>query len=227
MKRLMAIVVAGMVVAANAGASLIAYWDFADEPGDQESTAGSSVANVAALDLARGSGLVANVGSGSINSRGWHTMAADEDYFTFGFTVASGYMVNLQSLAIRTRSSNTGPGDLGLFYSGDDFTGNLHAFAQEGEVLLDSIIDLRALINLSGTVEFRIRALSNTRADDSASDISSTGTFRIANYDGSGYSGFTGTAIPEPGSFFVLLAAAVVLAFGRCRHGVGSRFSEA
>jgi hypothetical protein len=111
-------------------------------------------------------------------------------YFTFGFTVAPGFVVNLNQLLIGTRASGTGPRDMALRYSGDGFTANLATWTESGTGFINNTLSLSSLTNLSGTVEFRIVALSNTSANGTGS-IASGGTYRIANF-------FSGT---DTGSF--------------------------
>ncbi|MFA5982467.1 MAG: hypothetical protein WC782_00460 [Methylococcaceae bacterium] len=101
--------------------------------------------------------------------------------FSFGFTVDSGFSVNLDQLVIGTRSSNTDPGTLGLFYSGDSFATSLFNFTQApGSNLVNSIIDLSALTDLTGAVEFRIFQIGNNAANGGST--STNGTFRVADY---------------------------------------------
>lgn len=191
-------------------AAVIVAWNLAGEPGDQAFTAPSEEALLTTgFDVTRGPGLNPSAAGDSISSNGWDTLNPDDDYFTFGFSVDPGYWVTLDELRIGTRSSNTGPGDLGLFYNGDSFTSNLFTFTQSGTDFLDSVADLSALTNLTGNVEFRIVALSDTRADGDTG-ITSAGTFRLTNFfdDGNDTGSFqiTGsvTAVPEPSSLVVM-----------------------
>jgi hypothetical protein len=201
-----AILILWLSLNANLSADLIVSWNLHGEPGDQISTtAAFSASNVIGNVVARGAGLNAVAASNSINSSGWNTLDSD-DYFSFGFTVDPGYRVNLDQLLITTRSSNTGPGTLVLRYGGDGFTDDLTTFTQQGTDFLDSTVDLTALTNLTGDVEFRLFSASTTSADGGT--VGSAGTFRITNYQGeeNGSFRFTGTveAIPEPSSLALL-----------------------
>lgn len=203
--------IAAVLTVGQCRAEYVVTYDLTGEPGNQAFTAAASVAeNVSGLNLARGPGINASAASNSISSSGWNSLNPAEDYFSFGFTVDPGYFANLQELRIRTRSSNAGPGELGLFYSGDGFTTNLHGLSQSGDNTLNSVIDLSALTNLMGEVEFRIVAVENVRASGDP-NIAAGGTFRIANPAG-GPVGITGTvtAVPEPSSLALLGVVAVV-----------------
>ncbi len=198
-----------------AGPMEIVGWNLTGEPGNQQETLSTLLApNISGMSVSRGPGLNAMSGSDSINSSGWNTLASD-DYFSFGFTVDPGYRVNLDQLLITTRSSNTGPGTVVLRYGGDGFTGDLTTFTQQGTNILDSTVDLTALTNLTGDVEFRLFSANSTSANGGT--VAGGGTFRITNFEqeSNGSFRFTGTveAIPEPSSL-ALLSVLGVGAFG-------------
>ncbi|PPC89234.1 MAG: hypothetical protein CTY34_12130, partial [Methylobacter sp.] len=169
-------------------------------------------ANITGSNLVRGAGLTANSGSGSLNSTGFTGQATD--FLSFGFSVADGFSVNLEQLFIGTRSSNTGPGTLGLFYNGDNFASSLFTFSQSGTSNLFSIVDLSALTGLTGSVEFRILQIGTNSANGGAT-TSSTGTFRVQDYVVSSIDNnlrFTGTvnavaSVPVPAAFWLFGSA--------------------
>lgn len=201
---------------------LILTYDFTGEDGDQISTAASMLGEgIAAGTVSRGGGLIPNTGANSLNSRGWNSLESESDYVSIQFTVEPGFSLDLTEFQIRTSASPSGPGHLGLFYSGDDFTENLHTINQpDGN--LDSEINLSSLTELTDEVEFRIVALSDTRADGTTG-IHSAGTFRLANYiDGVDTGGihFHGTVIPEPSTCAVLLGVFVLMGAMLCRRRV-------
>ncbi len=83
--------------------------------------------------MTRGAGLLAaDVGTDSFNSESWDGTDAN-DYLSFGFTIAPGYSVKLASILFGTRSSNTGPGTLGLYSSIDNFGSPLQQWQQSGD----------------------------------------------------------------------------------------------
>jgi uncharacterized protein (TIGR03382 family) len=198
-------------VASVAQAQTVAQWDLLGAPGTQAFTPGTAAPNVTASNLARGAGLAGVSGANSLNTSGWDDLSAN-DFISFGFTAAPGFSVDLANLFIGTRSSATGPGQLGLFSSLDGFSTNLFTFSQPGTNFLNSVINLAALPNISGNVEFRIRALNNSSAGGGT--IGSSGTFRVTAYFVGGTFDrnlqFTGTVIPTPGALALLGLAGLV-----------------
>lgn len=211
-----------IVALAGVANAQIVSWDFAGDPGTQVSEpAFQSAPNVTGLAITRGSGLAASGAGNSISSSGWGTAAPASDaneFFSFGFNVAPGFAVDLDSLFIGTRSSGTGPGNLGLFYSGDGFSANLFTFNQAGTPggtgFINSQINLASLPNLSGNVEFRIREIGNGSA--AGGTTADTGTFRLtAFFVGGSFDRnmqFTGTVIPTPGALALAGVAGLVAA---------------
>lgn len=161
-----------------ADAQTLASWNFAGEPGNQEFTAGIGNTNVVALNFTRGADIVPSAATNSISASGWDT--GDDRYFSFGLSIAEGFTADLSNIIIATRSSNTGPGELALRYSGDNFSTDLATWVQVGTNFINQTIDLSALTNISGTVEFRIVSLSNVSAGGGT--VSSGGTLRVTNF---------------------------------------------
>ncbi|WP_304517330.1 T9SS-dependent choice-of-anchor J family protein [Cecembia rubra] len=163
----------------------ILNYNFAGQPGNQQFTAPSSVSEgLTGLNFTRGSGINPASAANSISSNGWND--GENRYFSFGFTVAPGKLVDLSQLQIGTNSSNTGPRDMALVYSGDGFNTPLATWQHITNPNTNSVpfsnleIDLSSLQNLSGEVEFRIISTSNVSANGGS--ISSTGTSRVTNY---------------------------------------------
>lgn len=212
---LLTLAFATLSITANAG--IIVDWDLTGTPGNQASSAASSnAAHVSGTNLTRGTGLTASNGSDSINASGW--TGESTDYFSFGFTVDSGYQVDLSSMLMGTRSSNTGPGTVGLFYSGDGFTTALHTFDQTpGSNVVHSVIDLSGLPDLTGSTQFRVAQIGTASANGGTTG--SSGTFRIAEFfNGTNYTnlqlnGSVSAFIPEPGSHTLMLAGLGLLGF--------------
>jgi uncharacterized protein (TIGR03382 family) len=207
MKTITAIaLVAGLATAASA--DVITSWVNFGQPGNQDSSAvGTADANVTGIALTRGSGLNATAANNSFSSSGWDQGDGDDanDYYSFGFTVADGFSVNLDSFWVGSRSSNTGPGFLGLFSSVDGFSTNLFTFTQVGTAFNNVIADMSALTGLTGTVEFRVLALNSVSANGGT--VASGGTFRFGDhFDGTNFTEmrFTGTVIPAPGAMALL-----------------------
>lgn len=200
-------------VHALAVSDVIAAWDMTGQPGNQVSTPASDMAvGVAASAMTRGAGIGASSGNGSMSSNGWDSTAAspaaDTDYFSFGFDVEQGLAVNLLELVIGTRSSNPGPGTLGLYFNGDNFSNPLHTFVQPGSGFLMSAVDLSGLVGLTGEVEFRLIEIGNTQADGSG-DTTSGGSFRVVNFFDTDVvpAQLTGVVVPLPAAVWLLASA--------------------
>jgi hypothetical protein len=139
-----------------------------------------------------------------MSSSGWDV----GDYYSFGFSVDNGYFSDLTELQIGTRSSNTGPGFLELYYSGDGFTNSLGQIAHQGTSFSNTVFDLSGLTGLTGVVEFRLRMDSTVNANGGT--VAATGTNRITNYffDNVDTGGFrvlgTVSAIPEPSALLLV-----------------------
>ena len=212
-KTLIAALVAGAAVSA-ANAAVISSWNTTGLAGTEASLAGAGSTNVTALAATRGAGLSGNAGGNSLNASGWDDLGAN-DYFQFGFSVASGFQVNLSSLSIGLRASGTGPGTVIFSYStGGAFT-NLPATSTStapGANFVNSVYNLSALTNLSGTVTFRLRAANSTSANGGS--IGAAGTFRITNYFAAsvdtGSFRFEGTTIPAPGALALVALGGLV-----------------
>ncbi|EIM73808.1 hypothetical protein A3SI_17242 [Nitritalea halalkaliphila LW7] len=102
-------------------------YDLAGQPGNQASTEPVVlVSGISGQPLTRGAGLAASGSGNSFSSSGWN--AGEERFFRFGFTALPGQSVDLSSLRFGYRSSNTGPTNMALRYSGDNFTQNLATF---------------------------------------------------------------------------------------------------
>jgi uncharacterized protein (TIGR03382 family) len=202
-------------LATSANASLVAGWNLALCPdGAQTYAATAAAGGVTGMTMTRGAGLYAvNATVGCFNGAGWNQEATD--YLSFGFTVASGSSVNLSSLQIGTRSEGGAPGTLALRSSVDGFGSNLFIFDQAsttsnewgpGAGFIFSVIDLSAMTNLTGTVEFRIYQVGNTAANGGTPQTNRH--FRLTNYFLGGVDqgdmSFSGTVIPAPGALALL-----------------------
>lgn len=200
-----------------AQSAIISEWNLTGEPGNSSFVAATnSAVNIIGMNLTRGSGLTPRTTTNSFNSGSWHNADPDE-YLSFGFSVADGFAVDLTELAIALRSSNSGPGFLGLFYSGDNFSNSLATFTQSGDSVNEQLVDLSVLNGLMGNIEFRIQVTDNTSA--SGGTIGSLGTLRIDEPAGSNmlFNG-TITAVPEPQSYVMFLAGLGLLGWASRRY---------
>lgn len=184
-----------LCVTGVAQAEIITDWELDGASGNELAIqADNNAVNIVGSDLTRGAGVSASNAGNTFSSRDWDDRTQDE-FFSFGFEVGAGFAVDLTNLTITIRSSNKGPDDLGLFYSGDSFAASLYDFDQPGTNNNSQAIDLSALSGLTGLVEFRILALNDHSADGST--ITSGGTLRITNT-----LAFNGAVnpVPEPAS---------------------------
>lgn len=179
---------------------------------------------ISGISLTRGPDISTSSLNNAFSSSGWDSNEGGE-YFEFGFVVAPGFSVDLSESFLGLRSSNTGPGTVGLFVSTDSFANEVADYTLPGgtgaAAWLNQVDNLSSLTNLTGTVTFRILKLNNTAAN--GNPIASTGTFAFGQVNrGSGLepSGFSGTVIPEP-STVALLGIASVILYGKLRRRKG------
>lgn len=208
-----------LVMSSMAHADVLTEWNLTGVSGDDSFVEASNFSgSVSGISLTRGAGLSGSVATNAFNSNGWDDLAVD-DYFSFGFNIASGFEVDLADLVIGLRSSNFGPRDLGLFYSGDSFASSVFNITQSGNSFNNHTIDLTSLQDLTGNVEFRIRAVGPASA--SGGVMSSAGTFRIVE-NGVNVQ-FNGTvaavaAVPEPETYAMFLVGLGLLGFAARRR---------
>jgi len=84
-----------------------------------------------------------------------------------------------------TKSSNTGPGTIGLYYSTDNFaTSTLLTSLAENAAYVNSDIDLSGIGAITGTLTFRLVEIGTNSANGGTTG--SSGTFRVSSYYPSG-----------------------------------------
>lgn len=217
MKRFLLAAAMVFLLACSAQAATIAGWDMYGLTGTEGSVSGYGSDYVTASDMIRGAGLTGSSGSNSLSSRGWSNSDAG-DYFEFGFSVAEGYGITLGDLWIGTRSSNTGPGTIGIYTSLDGFSQAVGTIIQEGSAYSNSVIDLSSLGMVTGDFTLRLYEIGDTQADGSGA-TSGSGTFRITDhYDDGNYTDvmFTGalaaSEVPVPGAVILLGSGLIGLA---------------
>ena len=179
---------------------------------------GVTGANVAlALDLSRGAGVTASTGS-TFNSRGFEGTSLSEaitndDFLSFGFTPAAGFMFDLMDIQVELDRSASGPTTVELLSSIGGFTdsASLGAFAVPDPAAILNF-SVSSLTGISTATEFRLYAYGAS---------SSTGTMDIEPISIGGGSGnvglqVNGTGVPEPSAFacLALIPGFVFLRFG-------------
>lgn len=202
-------------VASVSSAAVISDWAAAP---NGASIPGSNVAaNVTAVDLTRGAGLVLASGS-TFNSSSWHegtnlaTAQSNNNYLSFGVTVDSGYQLNLTDMEIRYDRSPTGPNMLEILMSDDGFATSTSVWtdAAVNDLGEDNFFALVAT-GLTGTIEFRIYAWGASSAN---------GTFDIEtiNFAGGGTYGIRLNGEVVPGASSLALLGLGGLVAGRRRR---------
>lgn len=167
----------------------IVSYNLAGQPGNQPFNVPAVVAsNTTGLNLTRSAGLTAAAAGNSISSSAWNVVGR---YYSFGFTVSTGFQVDLTNLQVGSRSSNTGPKYLVLYSSVDNFTTPLATITHipapadpPGSPIpfINSDINLSSLTGLTGTVEFRLRVDESKQMVNESLAIASTGTCRLTNF---------------------------------------------
>lgn len=198
---------------ATGRSAILAEWDTTGYLGDETAITVDSFATglTSASSIGTGSELLTTTGGGGLNTTSWSTALAGSsgNYYGFSITVATGYEIDLTDLSFTARSSNTGPGNFAIRYSGDNYASDIDTYSTTNSDYGDFLLDLTSIGTLeAGTHEFRI-GLTNALQSDGAGDVSASGTHRIMN-PGSTGSDSVGAApitlsgsifaIPEPGS---------------------------
>jgi hypothetical protein len=187
-----------------ARADFLATYDFTGQPGTQASQpVQSQPAGLTFSDITRGSDLTPEDGDDSINSRGWET--ATQNFYQFSVMATGGVPYALTDLDFTSRRNATGPTDITIEYSFDNFatpgvfllsfflgdTGNVRLSADLGDTF----------IHLLATTTFRIYgtgATSNLGTYRLGIDNSAPNSDLPANLVIAGR--LEGVVVPEPGS---------------------------
>jgi len=195
------------VTMSPASAALVAQWDMTGQLGTQVTQAASTVATgITGAVLSRGAGIAATAAGNSFNSNGWTGQATD--FVSFAFTIGAGQTLALDNFTVGTQSSATGPGTIGLFYSGDNFATALATVTQGSATLSNNIFTLTSLPVLNaGTVTFRFAQIGTLAPNGAAT--ASGGTFRISDYALGGdqnvtFNGTLSSTVPLPAAVWLL-----------------------
>jgi hypothetical protein len=217
-----------------ASAATIVSYNLQGTTGDQAFQAPFvQAANTTGVNLTRGAGLVASAAGNSFSASGFESAVqapSSNEFFEFGFNVAPGYKVDVSELYVGTRSSNTGPGTIGLYSSVDNFTTPISTWGViPAASFVNQVVNLSSLPDLTGNVRFRFYEVGNAQANNNALATASTGTFRVTAYFASGVFDrdfqITGTvnAVPEASSIFmVMIVMTVGVVAVRARRRVAS-----
>lgn len=126
MKRLVFWAISGLLAGSTAAlaAPITITYTFTGSPGNQVSEpVDANPTGGTASDITRGSGIIANDGDNSINSRAWTTASSLDanDYYQWIITPDAGYELDLTNIAWTGRRSGTGPRSFDLRFSLDGF----------------------------------------------------------------------------------------------------------
>ena len=221
-KRMAGLAIAAAIVSAGAGsanADAILSWN---------STSGFAGTEMSIDVAAYGPGIVAS--GGSITRSGLGTSAGGSSinstgfpagFLTFSLTTTDAGSYSLTEFQIQDRASNTGPRDLGLFYSGDNFTSPIASLERCLWALAHPRQESPAISGItlqpSTTYTFEIKATDGT--SNNGGSTSGAGTYRVISpaleLDGTPVAVVVAT--PEPASLGLLGAGAVALISRRSR----------
>lgn len=225
MKKQTTLLIGALMAAISTGAYgqvTLVEWDTTGFAGTETTISASNVAaNISITPIGLGSELGTTGGGGGINTNGWTTdlNGANGNYWGFSVTVNTGYLLELDTFQFTGRSSNTGPRDFALRYSGDSFATELDSFSTSGSSYIAFDVDLSGVgVLQAGTYEFRFGLFSDVSSNGTGT-VGTGGTHRIMNYGSTSPTpssnpiNLTGevSVIPEP-SFYAALFGLFALA---------------
>jgi hypothetical protein len=201
----------GLAANSSANASVILSWSstasFAGtEASIPVSTYGSGII-ASGDDITRANGLSGNAGAGSLNSAGWGT-----GYLTFSLTTSATGSYSLTGFQVDDRASGTGPGNLALLYSGNNFASSIGSWSDtaNGTTAHQENVSLSPVVLAPGTT-YTFRLAAANQSSNAGGTVGSTGTYRITSptleLDGTAIT----VAVPEPASAGILGIAALGL----------------
>lgn len=210
----------------SSAATLVGYNTFG-MTGTESVLAATTVASgLSGFSLMRGEGLSGVAVANSMNASGWTSEATD--FFSFGFSLNSGYAATFTGFEFGTRSSAFGPGSIGVYAKVDGGGDSLiYTINQSpGANFVNTRFDLSTPVMVNTELVIYLRQIGSTAANGSS--ITPGGTFRITDYTSNGIN-FTDvnlfgdvTAIPEPsavGLGFLSMATFVLRRQRRVRNG--------
>lgn len=217
MKKLLAVLVVVSLAAATQ-ADLLVGWDFLSEPGNQ--AASTSIVEATGVQqslLTRGSGLSASTGTNSLNSSGWtvggdaDTALAANDFLEWTVAASPGYSFSLTNFSFRWTRSSTGPTNLTLRSSLDNFVSDLGTWIKTDT----TAANYEQALSLGPTTGVTFR-LIGYRAGASA------GTSRMTDGANFGQAGIDfavfGQVIPEPATAILFTVSLGFLGLARRRR---------
>jgi hypothetical protein len=227
-----AIAAVSALASTSVHADTLAEWATFQTAGDQATQPASNTAvGVTGYDLTRNGGLAANAGADSFNSSGWATNAEGDPtvvnsgaYVELGISIQAGYVADLTSLLMGSRSSGSGPAMIGVFTSIDNFAAPITTIDQtattgfggtQGTGFANTVVDLSALTNVTGDFYVRFANVGGaaTATTARAGEMDNESTWRIGDYlvpgDGFTVLQITGDValVPEPATLIPAIFA--------------------
>lgn len=144
-----------------------------------------------------------------------------EHYLQFSIEVENGYVLNLTEVGILGESTSTGADDIALLANvkGFDASSAIHTdsgvSADSWDFTLNDLSSDAAFQNCSGTIAFRLYGWDTngttgvTRIRDLSEGLGDGDDLQIKG---------TVTAIPEPGTFFLIVGSSSIILFRRGRR---------
>jgi hypothetical protein len=232
----------------TSSAETLAEWATFQTAGDQATQPASNTAvGVVGYDMTRNGGLAPNVGADSFNSSGWATNAPGNAtvvnagaYVELGISIQSGYVADLDSLLMGSRSSGSGPASIGVFTSIDHYATPIATIDQsattgfggtQGTGFANTDVDLSALTNVTGDFYVRFANVGGaaTATPTRAGEMDVESTWRIGDFfapgDGFTVLQITGNValVPEPASLAPAILAGLFILRKRWRASMGGR----
>ena len=160
------------------------------------------------------SGLGTSGGGGSLNSTGWPT-----GFLTFSLTTTSTGSYDLTGFQIQDRASGTGPLDLGLFYSGNNFASAIASWSDAAGTGTQQETPSISGITLQPSTTYTFEIKPRDQSSNNGGSIAGAGTYRVLSpsleLDGNPVA--VAAPTPEPASLGLLGAGVVALISRRSR----------
>ena len=213
-KTLLTAAVSFALLATSAHAAVLATYDFTGLAGTESSkAANSAVSTVTAGAITRGAGLTGTAAGNSLNSTNWSTTgtfsAGSTSYYTVSIAPTAGNTLDLASLVVGLRRSNTGPVTFDLRSSADNYAATLGTIAGPTSVAAPFTFNLGSAFDaLTSTTTFRIYGYGAGAAG---------GTGRVENGTGGAglvFNGTTNAAGPSNSDPVVTAPPTTTVTFG-------------
>lgn len=192
--------VAVSTISAVASADLVLGYNLQSEPGNQASSAATTVGPSIAADVLSRASITATTGTASMNANaftvGSFLNLANNDYYRFGFTVDAGTVsIDVTSIVFGLQRSSSGPALVALYYTIDGGTtltqigSNASASTTAGPVTFTPGSTLT--FQPGTTVQFRLYGWNGTNT---------AGTLRITAPNSGPTNPYAIAVVPTPGS---------------------------